>query len=309
MADIKSEPRSLVGSVGDREALPAYELTDPGPSAHTEQEQAPEGSVTERSANVPTVDSPFNFPPPDGPAPDYQKSADPMQRPIAIPQMSPEPISPFLSAFVPSLLAYGITNATWASFLGTISAFLEAKVSDRAIFHAGDMAKKVGNGPKSFGKNLAAHAKEIGHDIGGSAKRGNILGAAMGVVRGVIGLPLHAAVGLVTTTVRVPGSTVIAAATQKSQMPRDRAASYAAVSNEKWFYERGLQAQLLNTRELGRLVGVPPVQFLEIANSSEDKSAAAQLGALSAHISELDVATQDPLKLGEETLWLVITKL
>lgn len=169
------------------------------------------------SALVPTVTSPFNFPkyskdgfPTDASPPVYDNigassSSGAAPRPIAFPQVSPDPDAAFLPAYAPVLLSYGITEQTWRSFLNTISAFLTAKVSDRALSHATDVAAHLGENPKNLGKNVIAQAKSIGKNVSRDAKRGNIIGAAVGLIGGSISLPITTAFGIVGTTLSLPG--------------------------------------------------------------------------------------------------------
>ncbi|KAG5913118.1 hypothetical protein E4U42_001447, partial [Claviceps africana] len=113
---------------------------------------------------MPTLDSPFTFPTSDlpplppysvdakaeaeaGPGPGPSSSSS-SEKPMAIPQLAPDSASPFLPAYPPGLLAHGITQQAWRSFLDTLSAFLTAKVSDRAVAHAGDLAKSLGEPPR-----------------------------------------------------------------------------------------------------------------------------------------------------------------
>ena len=159
----------------------------------------------------PTADSPFDFPSYEPPPAFTTVSSSgsssgppPLQRPIAIPQIAPNKTEPFLDAYAQPLLQYGVTPESWRSFLSTMSAFLAAKVSEQAISHAADIGRHVTDVPKRFGKDVVAHAKGIGHDIRDSAKDGNYVGAAVGVVRGAIGIPVGTALRAVGATVSLP---------------------------------------------------------------------------------------------------------
>ncbi|RFU78802.1 subunit of the rna polymerase ii mediator complex [Trichoderma arundinaceum] len=283
-------------------------------SASTLQQQQPAGT----SALVPTVTSPFNFPTDgkkDGSAtaaapPGYDKAglsgdSSTAQRAIAFPQITPDPDSPFLPAYAPVLLSYGITEDTWTSFLTTISAFLTAKVSDRALSHAADMAAHLGEGHKNLGKNVAAHAKSIGKNVADNAKRGNILGAAAGLIGGSISLPISTALGIVGTTLSLPGQ-AIGAVTKKPKTPQERAAAYAAVANEEWLHMRGLHAHLFDSAGLAHLLGLPSDSLLSMAWKTKELDASSQLRALQPHIAELKVDETSTLQLKMQTLWLVL---
>ncbi|KAH8745696.1 hypothetical protein F5883DRAFT_634056 [Diaporthe sp. PMI_573] len=185
---------------GDGDALPAY---------------------SDEPSQGPTAESPFNFPSdvPAAPAPTYL-TASPLttsaglQRPIAIPQITLDKTAPFLDAYVPPLLQYGITPLSWRSFLSTMSAFLAAKVSEKALSHAVDMGRYV-------------------------VYNGNFVGAAFGVVGGAISLPIVTAACAVGAVASLPG-VAIGAVTQKPQTPRERAAAYVAAATRRWLEARGL---------------------------------------------------------------------
>jgi len=295
----KEEARSaaLKAQEGDDNDLPIYSVTP---------------------SQGPTVTSPFDFPS-DEPPPAFTSvsssasasasaSAPPQfQRPIAIPQITSNKTGPFLDAYAQPLLQYGITPESWRAFLSTMSAFLAAKVSEQAVSHAADIGRHVTNVPKRFGQNTVGHAKSIGHNIRDSAKSGNYLGSAMGVVSGAIMLPVGTALRAVGAVVSLPGA-AISAATQRPQTPRERASAYAAAANEKWLRVRGLRAQLVDTAELARTVGLPVTRLLDLAHTSRDSSAAGQIAALKEYILELETFEGSTLDLGANTLWLTIFK-
>lgn len=265
------------------------------------------------SEHIPTVDSPFNFPSQPALPPAYTSfstSTTLTTKPIAIPQTSPTPTSPFLAAYPPLLLTHGITSQTFLSFLSTISAFLTAKVSDRAIGHAGDMAKSIASQPTTSFKNIYQHAKAVGKDVGKNAKRGNVIGAALGVVGGTVTIPLFAVGGLVASAASLPGLT-IAAVVKKPKTPRQRAAAYITVANEKWFTPRGLYAVLLDSQELAEVLKVPVAAITE-AQGIKDVGADGQLRGLEAHLESLKVQNEGgeaaTLTLGRGTMWLVLSK-
>ncbi|KAJ6442316.1 Subunit of the RNA polymerase II mediator complex [Purpureocillium lavendulum] len=291
---------------------PAHSPADPAPAY---QEVAPPTSPPAPSGTgVPTVADPFSFPSnaelppyeaPSSSGPPDSSGAAMDRRPVAIPQVVPDPASPFVAAYPPVLLSHGVTEGTWRSFLETMSAFLTAKVSDRAISHAGDMAKHMSQAPKSFGKGVATHVKSVGKEIAGNAKRGNIIGAAFGVIGGVISIPVATAMGAAGTVMQIPGS-AIGAISRRPQTPFERATAYAMVANKKWLHARGLQAQLVPTAGLAQHLGVALEALLGMARAAKRDDASSQLKALEGHIAGLDVKVDAALSLDAHTLWLVL---
>lgn len=186
-----------------------------------------------------------------------------------------------------------------------MSAFLAAKVSQQALAHAADIGRHVTNVPKRFGQSTSEHAKSVGHNIRDTAKSGNYVGAAMGVVGGAIALPIRTAFRAVGSVLSLPGAT-IGAVTHKPQTPRERAAAYTAVANQKWLGVRGLRAQLVDTEELASIAGLPATEMMRLARDSADRTAASQIFALEGYISGLDISTGSKLDLGTNTLWLMI---
>ncbi|KAF5622081.1 uncharacterized protein FTJAE_11048 [Fusarium tjaetaba] len=280
--------------------------SDPSPAY---QEEAGPSSANEPSSDkIPTAENPFNFPSA-SPLPSYSEASSAQEPPIAIPQENPTQTSPFLKAYAPALLGHGITKEAWGSFLDTISAFMTAKVGERAINHAGDVAKSVGQQPVNYVKNVQNHAKSVGKNIAANTKRGNILGAAAGVVGGAISIPLGAVFGAVGTVVSLPGRT-IAAATRKPKTPAERAVAYVVVANHDWLNKRGLHASLINTEQLSKVVGVSVKALLE-ASAEGDKSAGplGPLSALSDHIAHLEVNGPGVVDIGAETWWLVLVRI
>jgi hypothetical protein len=293
-------------------------------SAALEAQEEDDNALPVYSATLtgPTVDSPFDFPSYEPPpafvattssvsasvSASASTSAGPqLPRPIAIPQITPDKTGPFLDAYAHPLLQYGITPESWRAFLSTMSAFLAAKVSEQAVSHAADIGKHVTNVPKRFGKDTVVHAKHVGHTIRDSAKSGDYVGAAMGVVHGVISLPIATAMRAVGATISLP-MTAISASMQKPQTPRERAVAYAAAANKKWLGMRGLQAQLVDTAELARTVGLSMTRLLDLARTGIDRSATGQIEALKDYICELETFEGSTLDLGANTLWLMISK-
>ncbi|KAF4502567.1 hypothetical protein FAGAP_1209 [Fusarium agapanthi] len=278
------------------------------PSTAYQAEAGPSSTNEPSSDKIPTAENPFNFPSA-SPLPSYSEASSAQEPPIAIPQENPTQTSPFLKAYAPALLGHGITKEAWGSFLDTISAFMTAKVGERAINHAGDFAKNIGQQPVNYVKSVQNHAKSVGKNIAANTKRGNILGAAAGVVGGAISIPLGAVFGAVGTVVSLPGRT-IAAATRKPITPTERAVAYVVVANHDWLNKRGLHASLLNTEQLSEVVGVSVKALLE-ASAEGDKSAG-PLGPLSAssdHIAHLEVNGPGVVDIGAETWWLVLVRI
>jgi hypothetical protein len=264
----------------DNEVLPAYQ--EHAPTLDTQ----PEGSS---SALGPTVSSPFNFPSTD--LPPYSPTVLD-QRPIAIPQRWPNPAAPFLSAYPTSLLNYGITAESFSAFLDTMSAFLTARVSKRAISHAGDIATELGRVPQRLGKDVMAQAKSTGKNIATNAKQLNPGGLVSGIIGGAIGLTVGTTFRVIGSVLQLPGTAIATAA--NPQTPRGRAELYAAAANRDWFHPRGLDARLLNTVELTGLIGVPVEQFLNAAET-QSESAKEKLGALRKWIDDLEVQNSEDL--------------
>ncbi|KAG6053626.1 hypothetical protein E4U17_004495 [Claviceps sp. LM77 group G4] len=292
-------------------------VADSADMSHAEQIPSYQEATSGSSGGMPTIDSPFTFPTDSRPPPSYEAKAQAAPgfsssfsyntKPIAIPQVAPDPASHFLSAYPHDLLSHGITQQAWHAFVDTTSAFLTAKVSDRAIAHAGDMAKSLGAPPKQYGRNIAAHAKTVGKQIARDAKRFNILGLASSVVGGAVSIPVQAALGAVHTVLAIPG-TAVAAVSQTPRTPLQRAATYAAVASKNWLNQRGLHAVLLDTRQLADMVRVPTEQFLGVAAEGAGKtgSAAGMMSALCGHIQPLQVLGREIVVLSTQTLWLVV---
>ncbi|RYP26990.1 hypothetical protein DL767_007853 [Monosporascus sp. MG133] len=297
---------------------PYEEASAAGPSRYAESTSnsgappPPPPPVEESGAQSagPTVASPFDFPPQEAP-PSYP-SQKPIQKPIAIPQTRPEAAAPFLQAYAPSLLSRGIPADRWLSFLDTLSAFLAATVSERAIAHAADVSREIlhvgGDVPRKLGRDVAAHAKSVSRGIADSVRKGSVLGAAAGLVAGAVTIPVNAALGATGAALRLPGS-ALAATSRRPLAPRERADAYVVLAGRDWLNPRGLEARLLDTRQLGELLGVPASRLVGTARGAEYGPAAARLGALATYISELEVqVSSEALEIGNGTLWLVVTE-
>ena len=243
----------------------------------------------------------------DEPAPSYISSNETATRPIAVPQLSPDPTAPLIQAYATSLLTYGITRESWLAFLTTLSDHLAAKGSDQAKNHAGDVAKQIGKLPLNYTKGVSDHAKSLGRGISASAKKGNVAGVVTGTIGGGIGLTCHTIFGAVGTVCSMPFVSM-GIALQKPQTARQRAMAAIAAANKSIFTPRKLSAQLLSTPELAELVGVPVEQFLEASMTSKWNDAETQLRSLRPHIAELNIDEHAKLRLSEKAFWLVVIK-
>ena len=293
----------------EAEQLPSYQETG-------ESSSAPAPARTEESAAQPgqpggagpSIFAPFDFPaqPPayttSGTAAKRPASA---QKPVAIPQERADASSAFLQAYAPSLLGYGIPDDRWRPFVEAASAFLQAKVSDRAVSHAAEVARDIGAVPVSFGKGVAAHAKSVGREISDSAKRRDALGLVHGAFAGLVGLPVGTAIRAIGATLRLPSSTV-AAVTKRPSTPRERTAAYLAVANRDWLHPRGLDARLLDTTELADLVGFSVEQIVALIREAQELGAENPLGVLGDLIAQLEFTTPVNLDIGVQTLWIVL---
>lgn len=186
-----------------------------------------------------------------------------------------------------------------------MSAFLTAKVSDRAISHAGDMAKSLGEGPKRLGKDIASHSKSIGKQIVRHAKDKNIFGVAGSAIAGIVTIPIFTALGTAGTLASLPNA-AISAVSRKPRTPEARAFAYAAVANEKWLHARGLHAQLVDTYLLAQILGMPTQQLLQIAKGGKHDSAIGQMKALEMHLEPVKLTENTVLDLVDKTLWLMV---
>ena len=242
-----------------------------------------------------------------------------IDRPLAIPQTHPSPAAPFIAAYPPALLSFGIPRDSWDSFLKTLSAFVSADISTQALHHATDVANSIGTLlPKRFVKPTM---KQIGK-IEESARNLNPFGVVRHSVRLVSG-----------TAFRVVGSLlpVHRAIWQKPSTPRARAEVYIMTANKDWFHKRGLHAWLLDTRELAELVGLEHTDLLEAASFSKSPEAEVQMEALRDVLGDLQIdpvvrtetasasgssdppapytqSTQQMLEIGDSSLWLVLSR-
>ncbi|KAI0914676.1 hypothetical protein F4823DRAFT_633887 [Ustulina deusta] len=281
----------------------------------------------------PTVDSPFNFPPASAPGPSYSSlpevvspsgSSSSASLPVflAIPQIAAKPTSPFLSAYNRAvLLRRGVTQETFASFLTTLSAFLTASVSERALTHAGDVGRSLGDIPRRLTRDTVAHVKEVGRRAGEHARRGNFVAAGVGALVGSVTIPVAAAVHVVAQLPAAVGGGLA----RRPLSPRERADAYLAVAQRDWFGGRGLTASLRNTAELLRLLHArrrgpgsssgdeaAVRKLVDLVHRTSEGGPGAQLRALESEFGfaplEIADANVQSLDIGADTLWLVLAE-
>lgn len=185
---------------------------------------------------------------------------------------------------------------------------MTAKVSDRAVAHAGDVAKEVGQGPVNSFKEVVNHTKHVGKHVGKTAKHGDVVGAVFGVVGGAISIPVTAAMGLVSATLSLPGRT-LAAATKMPQSQRARADSYITVANRDWFAARGLRAFLMDSGELSRHLGESVPALFAQPQAQKAVSAHDQLKVLAGKVADLEVWASAPkIEVKDKNLWVVLVE-
>ncbi|KAI1356824.1 hypothetical protein F5Y01DRAFT_321189 [Xylaria sp. FL0043] len=260
---------------------------------------------------------------------------------LAIPQIAAKPTAPFPPAYNRAvLLRRGVTQEAFTSFLSTLSAFLTASVSERALDHALDVGRSLNAVPKRFSKETLAHAKEVGRRAEQRIRKGNIIGAGVSVIAGAVTLPIVGAIHAVGAAVSLPAA-VGGGLAKKPLSPRERADAYVAVAQRDWFAERGLTASLCTTGELlgvlrnvqGRGYGYGQGQgsgsgsglgldneneaavrkFVDLAHRTWEGGPAGQLRALQTEfgLAPLEISTDEKVKfldIGAGTLWLVLTE-
>ncbi|KAI5926650.1 hypothetical protein F4810DRAFT_652971 [Camillea tinctor] len=330
IAELSAEPPS---GIAELSAEPSSRVTglSTGPSTGIKGRDADKFRVIkddpeQQQPAKPTADSPFNFPS-DIPCPAYSPLASinhsisastspsspshsfPLPLPIAIPQVRADPTSPFLPAYHPALLGLGIPLSSWTSFLETLSAFLGARVSDRALAHAGDVGRSLSTVPKHFGRDTLSHVRDVGRTIGRDAKSGNLIGAGFAALGGAVSVPVATALRAVGAVTALPFAAVGAVA-KKPLSPRERADAYLAVANRDWFRARGLRAKILETRVLAAEVLRGAVTVEDLLDRTQGAGAAEQLRALEGHIARLEImdeaAARTTLYFGTTSLWLVM---
>ncbi|KAI0428403.1 hypothetical protein F5Y09DRAFT_288165 [Xylaria sp. FL1042] len=267
---------------------------------------------------------------------------------LAIPQVAAKPTSPFPPAYNRAiLLRRGITQEAFTSFLSTLSAFLTANVSERALTHALDVGRSLNVVPKWFSKETLAYAKEVGRRAEQRARSGNLIGAGVTAIAGAVAIPTVTALRVVGAAVSLPAA-VGGGLAKKPLSPRERADAYVAVAQRDWFGERGLTAALCSTAELlvllqnvqGRNYGygsdyasgsgsgsglgsanendatvaeATVRKLVDLAHRSWERGPAGQLRALQGEfgLAPLDIGADEKVKfldIGAGTLWLVLTE-
>jgi hypothetical protein len=258
----------------------------------------------------PTIDAPFEFVEVEAPGFVISECSDdePEQpRPIGIPQTEPQATSLFVDGYPQSLRKYGIGEETWASFVDTVSAFLEASVSENAVKHAVDMATRIGKRPAKLASNVFTRTRSIGQEIGQSAKQGHLFGVATGIIKGAVSIPLNLTMSTATAVLGLPISTAIAL-TRRPPTARERAAAYLAVANEQWLVPQKLFATIADTEELGQWLGVP-ISSLPIVEETDDngiRTEEIQYSILQSHVETLESKKRTLRDIGIGTLWLVV---
>lgn len=306
-ADDELPPYSEAGG----EPSPSAAISPSTTAAHS-YPQPPPPPGESSAATGPTVDSPFNFPAVDEELPLYaptsaSSSNFAAQRPIAIPQTRPLHNAPLLQAYPPILLRYGITQATWDNFLETVSAFLTANVSDRALAHAGEMGKKISTPATELWKDTVADVRETGKSINKYARNGDYIDATFGVVEGAISIPLNAAIGTIGAVFDTPFA-ALGAVLKKPQKARARAAAYLQVVNKDWLWNRGLEARVVDTSELSEQIGTSVPGLVSMAKGEKRGSVEGLLRAMEDYVEKLEVKEDARLDIGSDNLWLVIAQ-
>ncbi|KXT15733.1 hypothetical protein AC579_1556 [Pseudocercospora musae] len=316
-ASSRAEEQTLAG-----DDLPSYEEAESDVASTDypkEKDAQPDAASKDYSEekNVdgkpmgPTASAPFNFPNSELPNHTFV-AASTINKPLAIPQVSPGSTAPLLAAYPTNLINYGIPPDSWYNFLDTTSAFLSANVSKQALHHAADVGHAMGDFQKQYANNVKKTVKAMGK----SAKSFN----PFGVFGGFVGLTVGAASHVVGSVVSAPLSAV-----KKPQTPRQRALAYLATANLDWFHSRGLHALLCDSRELSLELNIGVGDLLQRASRSE--KSVEQMNALSQWIGEVQIDEKDEessmssagpsstagkqpsrtqLQVGQDTLWLVL---
>ncbi|KAH7304234.1 hypothetical protein B0I35DRAFT_414525 [Stachybotrys elegans] len=293
---------NLPGATPDRPRLNA-------PRSSSSQSSQSRSSKKKKHTG-PTVEAPFEFGSADTAeftVEECSEDESDRYKPIAVPQLQAHPTSSFANGYPRSLRSRGISRKTWSSFVETVAGFLQATVTEQAISHAVDVAGQISKRPKKLATNVASRTAAIGQEIGESAKQGNILGVATGFVKGAVSVPLDVVVSTTTAVLGLPITTALAAS-KKPATPRERATAYLAVANEEWLRPRKLFSGLLDSAELGNLVGVPlsSLPCVEEVDDEGEKTEEVQYSVLEGHTERLRTKEPAEKQLAAETLWLVV---
>ncbi|KAI1428231.1 hypothetical protein F5Y12DRAFT_47080 [Xylaria sp. FL1777] len=251
---------------------------------------------------------------------------------LAIPQIAARPTSPFPAAYNRAvLLRRGVTQEAFTSFLATLSAFLTASVPERALTHAADVGRSLNAVPRQLSRETVAYAKGVGRRAEERARRGNLIGAGVMALAGVVTIPAVAALRVVGAAVHLPAAAAGGLA-KKPLSPRERAVAYLAVAQRDWFQQRGLTALLVDTAELVVLLrnaryggagsgpGLGPAgddeavvrKLVDVVHGTQERGCEEQLRALQGEFGfaplEITDAKVQFLDIGASTLWLVLTE-
>ncbi|KAI1828506.1 hypothetical protein F4861DRAFT_5023 [Xylaria intraflava] len=259
--------------------------------------------------------------------PEHSKSRNtPPSLILAIPQTAPQPTSPFLQAYSTAfLLSRGIPSEAFTSFLSTLSAFLSATVSERALAHVSDVGRNLNDIPKKFSRDTVDHVKQIGRHVGNSAREGKLVTTGYRALAGTVSIPVTAALRIVDATVRQLPTAVGSGFSRKPPSPRERAEAYVTITQKDWFQARGLVAFLCDTAELIRHVRrrdsndsgptneATVDHLVNLTHSTWEKGLDGQLLALQQHFgfAPLEITNErsdkrEPLHIRAGTLWLVV---
>ncbi|KAI0514865.1 hypothetical protein F5B22DRAFT_223479 [Xylaria bambusicola] len=342
-AEEYEKERSNAHQEGD-EAPPPYSIEASRQEIFEAASTSTASKRTEDDAGAwtrPTVESPFNFPPASAPGPSYSDLPEVVPTPgsssssssnspppvfLAIPQVAPKPTSPFPLVYSRALLLRrGIPQETFTSFLTTLSAFLTATVSERALKHAVDVGRSLNSIPKKFSEDTLTHVKDVGRHVGSQAKKGKFVSAGIGVLAGAVSIPLATSIRAVGAAVQIPAA-VSGSLAKKPLSPRERADAYLAIADKDWFNVRGLTASLCGTAELLQMLDA---RHGDGSGSSKNEAVVRQLVDLARQTSkggpddqfralqnrfglaplEIVEGTVTSLDIGVGTLWLVLTEI
>ncbi|KAJ1327723.1 hypothetical protein MN608_07054 [Microdochium nivale] len=302
--------------IDSKTRLAATERTGTDPPAESIVESKARLAAAEReptgpAAAGPTTAEPFNFPsdatlPPYSPADAgvgfdaSSTSARAQYLPVLIPQVRPKSDSPFLTAYSQDLLRYGIPKETWLSFVDTLSAFLTANISEKALSHAADIGRQIGDVPTDFGRSVADTAMHVGRGIKQSAMKGNIFDMAASMVGGAIGLTVGLPLKLAASATSLPAKAAMAVMTPP-QAPRARASAYALVANGEWFGQRGLKAQIMDSQQVSELLAIS-MEDLLLDTKAARKVAEKKAAAKQQTVSIIDSKRATPAPIAKQPL-------
>ena len=242
-------------------------------------------------------------------------SSDPSTTPrtaVAIPQLQQGKEGPLLLAYAPILLHRGIFPVPFLAFLSTLTKLLTATTSDRAVAHGADVVSSMGDGPVAHYKQFRGHSREVAQGIRKGAKSGDVIGAVGAAIAGVVTVPISAAVG-VTGAVLSVFPNAVTAASKKPLTARQRAEEYVASVNEDWLRERRVEAALVDSDGVAKVLGVRWPELWEAGTRGRVLTEEGLLGGLGGKAAKLEISeekdaeeTLAALEIGPASLWLVI---